>query len=288
MKLSHADSDLYIPDGLKAAAAFSRTTHLGVGAHQDDLEILAYSGIEACYQKEDEWFGGVVVTNGAGSAREGPYAEYSDEEMRLVRLQEQRKAAFLGEYAFMAQLGYASAEARERGDAVVADLEQILRAARPRVVYAHNPADKHGTHIVTLRHTLSAVRRLSPEERPEALYGVEVWRDLDWLDDGEKVVLRTDRRPHLAHALMGLFDSQIAGGKRYDLAVPGRRLANATFFQSHSVDAVEGAAFAMDLTPLLRDDSLTLEELVTVHIEDFRASVIANLREGAGSWKTIQ
>jgi hypothetical protein len=267
MKLSHPDADLFVPDGLPDPGAFARTTHLGVGAHQDDLEIMAYAGIEACYQNAEEWFGGIVVTNGAGSARQGPYAGFDDDAMRGVRLQEQRRAAVLGEYAFVAQLGFSSAQLRQSADAAVADMASLLRVARPRVVYVHNPADKHPTHIVTLH-------------RPEALYGVEVWRDLDWLDDAEKVVLRTDRRPNLAQALMGLFDSQITGGKRYDLAVPGRRLANATFFEAHAVDALESAAFAIDLSALLRDDRLSLAELVGGHIERFRTSVMQNLSAG--------
>lgn len=44
-----------------------------------------------------KWFGGVVVTNGAGSPRKGPYANYTDEEMQEVRMIKQRKAAFVGE-----------------------------------------------------------------------------------------------------------------------------------------------------------------------------------------------
>jgi len=38
---------------------------------------------------------------------------------------------------------------------------------------------------------------------------------------------------NLQFALLGVFESQIAGGKRYDLALMGRRRANATYFESH-------------------------------------------------------
>lgn len=277
MKLTHKNSDLYIPDEMSGDAALLRTTHLAVGAHQDDLEIMAYAGIEACYDNSDQWFGGIVVTDGVGSARKGPYAGFSDEDMRKVRLLEQQKAAMLGEYSFVAQLGYASGEAREQTSNVVGDLAQIIAAASPEVMYVHNPADKHPTHILTLMRTVEAIRSLSPEQRPKKLYGVEVWRDLDWMGDSEKVVLRTDRRPNLAYALMALFDSQISGGKRYDLAVPGRRLANATFFEPHSVDEFESASFAMDLSPLLDDDSLSVADLVERHLIDFRAQVMSNI-----------
>lgn len=282
MKLTHKNADLYIPDGKSTDDALPRTTHLAIGAHQDDLEIMAYAAIEECYDNQQNWFGGVVVTDGAGSARKGPYAKYSDEDMRKVRLSEQHKAAALGEYSFVAQLGYASSEARAQTADVVADLEGILRLANPEIVYLHNPADKHPTHILTMMRSLEAIRRLPLPQRPKKLYGVEVWRDLDWMDDHEKVILRTDRRPNLAYALMALFDSQISGGKRYDLAVPGRRLANATFFEPHSVDEVESASFAMDLSPLLTDDTLSVIDLVEQHLIEFRNQVIEQLSTEEG------
>ena len=86
----------------------------------------------------------------------------------------------------------------------------------------------------------------------------------------------------LAAALNGIFDSQIAGGKRYDLAVTGRRRANATFFDSHSTDRSDALAFAMDLTPLAHDDSLDIVEHVTAAIERFKADVTAKLKKRLG------
>ena len=43
-----------------------------------------------------------------------------------------------------------------------------------------------------------------------------------------------DRHENLHAALMGVFDSQIAGGKRYDLATAGRRRAHATYFEDRT------------------------------------------------------
>jgi len=87
---------------------------------------------------------------------------------------------------------------------------------------------------------------------------------------------------NLAAALNGIFDSQIAGGKRYDLAVLGRRVANATFFESHGVDQSNALAFAMDLTPLAHDDSLDIVEYVTGFIDRFKADVVAKLGRRLG------
>src|SRR4029434_4824793 len=97
MKLHQANADIFIPDGRPESEAFSRITHLGVGAHQDDLEFMAFHGIIACYHSEDQWFGGVTCTNGSGSARTGAYGKYTDEEMMVVRREEQRNAATNGQ-----------------------------------------------------------------------------------------------------------------------------------------------------------------------------------------------
>jgi hypothetical protein len=106
-----------------------------------------------------------------------------------------------------------------------------------------------------------------------------VWRNLDWLPDEEKVVHDVCGHENLAAALNGLFDSQIAGGKRYDLAVMGRRRANATFFESHGVDQSDALAFAMDLTPLVLDDTLDVVAYVTSFIDRFKADVTNKLRK---------
>jgi LmbE family N-acetylglucosaminyl deacetylase len=276
-------AEIFIPDGLPAANALARVTHLGIGAHQDDLEFMAFHGILQCFHSDTEWFGGVTCTNGSGSARTGAYADFSDEEMIAVRREEQRQAAIVGRYAAMVQLDYPSRIAKDAADSRLReDLRAILAATRPRVVYTHNPADKHDTHIAVVVPVIQAIRDLPREQRPQAVHGCEGWRDLDWLGDAEKVVHDVSGRNNLAFALNGIFDSQIAGGKRYDLAVMGRRRSNATFFQSHGVDRCDALAFAMDLTPLAHDDSLDIVEYVTGAIDRFRDDVVAKLRSRLG------
>ena len=39
------------------------------------------------------------LTDGRGSPRDDLYKDYTDEEMRVVRIKEQKKAAIIGEYA---------------------------------------------------------------------------------------------------------------------------------------------------------------------------------------------
>lgn len=274
MRLRRSGAEVWAPDGAPAEKALGRTTHLGVCAHPDDLEILAFPGIMECFQREDRWFTGVLVTDGAGSPRVGPYADYTDAAMRDVRRREQKKAAQVGEYGALVLLDYASADVKDpRQGAIVEDLVSLLRAAKPEVVYTHNPADRHDTHVATALRTIVALRELGPRDRPRRVLGGEVWRDLDWLAEGDKVVQDVSSRENLAAALLGVFDSQIGGGKRYDLATLGRRRAHATYAAPRSADAKAQISLAMDLTPLVADASRDVAAYVQAHIDRFAEDV---------------
>ena len=283
MRFHNPGADFFVPDGTSADAAVARTTHLCLAAHQDDIEIMAYHGIAACFGQSDRWFTGVVTTNGAGSSRTGIYGRYTDEEMQRVRLLEQRKAAYVGEYACQIQLGYNSAQVKNPAEtAVVEDLAAILRAAKPEVVYLHNLADKHDTHVAVALRSIAALRAVRGECRPKQVYGCEVWRDLDWLPDDSKQALPVSARSNLAASLVGIFDSQVSGGKRYDLATAGRRLAHATYYASHSTDKETALSFAMDLTPLIEDVNLPVKDYVLGFVERFRSEVEERLKSAGG------
>ncbi|HAM73233.1 MAG TPA: PIG-L family deacetylase [Verrucomicrobiales bacterium] len=279
MKFTQPTAELFIPDGMPADQALARTTHLAVGAHQDDLEFMALHGILECYQKPDLWFTGVTVTDGRGSSRIHEYAGYTDDQMQAARKHEQRKAAFVGEYAAMAQLDFPSAGVKTAGfRPVVEDLRRILESMRPKVIYTHNLADKHDTHIGVVVALIEALRELPPGRHPEKLYGCEVWRNLDWMVDEEKVLLDASPRENLSAALMGIFDSQISGGKRYDLATIGRKRANATYLASHHSDNARMLEYAMDLTPLIRDPKSDPVALVERHLQRFAKDVTERIR----------
>jgi LmbE family N-acetylglucosaminyl deacetylase len=279
MQFHNSNADFFVPDGTSQEKALERTTHLCVTAHQDDIEIMAYHGIAACFGQKDKWFTGVVVTNGAGSPRSGIYGSYTDEEMQKVRLIEQRKAAYVGDYACQIQLGFTSSQVKNPSEtAVVEDLKKIFAAARPEVVYLHNPADKHDTHIGVFLRCIAALRAVRDTARPKKVYGCEVWRDLDWLPDDEKQVLPVSERQNIAAALVGVFDSQVTGGKRYDLATAGRRLSNATYFASHGTDQESALSFAMDLTRLVEDPNLAIIDYVLGSIDRFRNDVDRRLK----------
>jgi len=272
----NSQAEVFVPDRAKLPGALSRTTHLAIGAHHDDLEIMAIDGILTCFQKTDQWFTGVVVTDGSGSPRTGLYADFSNEEMKAVRHREQDVAATLGDYAAQICLAYPSSAVKDGGDTdTVSDFVEILRLTSPKVMYTHNLADKHLTHIGVAVKVVQAIRKLPLDQRPQKLYGCEVWRALDWLLDEEKVVFDCSAQTNLQAALLGVFDSQVSGGKRYDLATMGRRMANATYYASHDTDNATGLAYAMDLTPLIIDDNLDLGEYTTEFIDRFAQDVNA-------------
>ena len=280
MNLPKTDADIFVPDGVAMPGAIERTTHLAIAAHQDDIEIMAYHGIAECFARPEKWFTGVVATDGAGSPRTGLYSGYTDHEMQRVRLVEQRKAAYVGEYACQIQLGFTSAQAKDRRETEVGEnLAAILRAARPEVVYLHNLADKHATHVGVALKAIGALRAVRAETRPKKVYGCEVWRDLDWLMDEDKQALAVSERGNMAAALLGVFDSQVSGGKRYDLATAGRRLAHATYFASHGTDRESAISFAMDLTALVEDPGISIKEYVLGFVERFRSDVERRLGE---------
>ena len=158
MKLHNRNARIFIPDQIPASEAIARTTHLGIGAHQDDLEFFAYHGIEACYGRSDRWFTGITCTDGAGSSPVGPYESFTNDQVAAIRVGEQDKAAVVGDYAAMIQLGYPSRAIKKAEDpSPVDDLKAILAAARPEVLYLHNPADKHDTHIAVLLRALTGI-----------------------------------------------------------------------------------------------------------------------------------
>jgi len=260
----------------------ARTTHLGIGAHQDDLEFMAFHGIAECLGRGDRWFGGVTCTDGAGSVRSGDYANLSDAEMVKLRQSEQRLAADVGGYGVMVQLGHTSAAVKDQADQRLRnDLREILEETKPEVVYTHNLADKHPTHVAVALAVIEALRSLPKESRPRLVTGCEGWRDLDWLPDSEKIVMDVSGHEELAARLADCFRSQIAGGKRYDLAVAGRRAANATFADPNSADRATQVIYGMDLTPLIMDETLQPAVFAERLVGRFRDQVVAAVRGSA-------
>ncbi len=270
----------YIPDsnGLDPENATRKTTDLAVSAHYDDIEIMAAKGVLDCFGREDKYFGAVIVTDGAGSPRDDLYADYTDEQMKTIRIKEQKKAAYVGEYSFCGMLCYTSAQTKDRSFAdPTRELADIIREAAPERIYTHNIFDKHPTHVAACMRVIEAVKLLPAELRPRQLLGCEVWRGLEWVPDNRKVLLDVSAHENISNALLGVFDSQICGGKRYDLATSGRRRANATYLASHGTDKFKMVNVAIDMTSLISVDPRPAHELVREYMDEFCAEVLANI-----------
>ena len=283
MKFSQPSADLYAPGGKDPWAGLSSTTHLGIGAHADDLEILAFPGIAACVQHPKNRFSGIVVTDGAGAPRSGPFAQTSDVELIQLRRAEQRRAADLGHYASVIQLAHPSPAVRQSDrSAVIGDLVKIFEAAQPQTLYLHNPADRHETHIAVLLACIEALRQLPESSRPKEIYGCEVWGDLDWVPSSQVVRLPCPAPETLGTSLLDCFQSQIAGGKRYDRAALGRRYAQATFGNPNQPDSEQEIVLALDLRPLL-DTNLSLQNFLAPIFDLFRTQTLARIDKLAPS-----
>ena len=279
MKFHNKAAEIFIPSGLDEQKALSQTTHLCIAAHHDDLEIMAYAPIAECYGNSSKHFSGVVVTDGGGSPRSGIFADYTDEAMKKTRANEQKLAANIGYYSAQMLLAYPSGEVKNPNNSVlVEELKNIILACSPDVLYTHNLADKHDTHIGVVLQTIRALREIEPEKRPKKVIAMEVWRALDWLCDDDKLMFDTGAYPNISAALIGVFDSQISGGKRYDLAIRGRWLANATFFDSHSVDNFEYASIGMDITDLINSDAAPAQ-FISAYLDRFKNDVITRIEK---------
>jgi len=280
MIFSHSDVDIYVHKSLRKKSLeefIHKTTHLVIGAHQDDIEIMAFHAIQECYKSNKNRMTGVTVTDGRNSPRAGRFKNLSDQKMVEVRKKEQRKAAEIGDYLCQIQLPYTSEQVKNNEVGIVNDLEAIVSLARPKFVYLHNLCDKHATHVATSLRSIAALRRLREDWTPEKVFGCEVWRDLDWMVDGDKILHSTSKLPTLSKKLIQTFTSQVVGGKRYDLGIDGRRRANATFFESNKVDKETHISFAMDLTPLVRDANLDPREYVRKKIDAMKADMLSGI-----------
>ena len=197
------------------------------------------------------------------------------EEMQQVRLLEQRKAAYVGEYACQIQLAFTSSEVKNpKETAVVEDLAKILLRRQPRV---RLPAQsRRQARYARRRHHARhrrAARRARPSQAEEGLWLRSLARPGLDARRRQAGAAGVSARSNIAAALVGVFDSQVSGGKRYDLATAGRRLAHATYYASHGTDQETALNFAMDLTPLVEDPSLSVADYVLSLVDRFRADV---------------
>ena len=50
-------------------------------------------------------------------------------------------------------------------------------------------------------------------------------------------------------------------------------MANATYFESHGTDNAESLMYAIDMTPLIEDDTLCISDFINSYIDNFKKDV---------------
>jgi LmbE family N-acetylglucosaminyl deacetylase len=279
LKFRSRGSLIYVPDPTEPSEALARTTHLGIVAHQDDLEIAAFHGVWVARRDPSQRFSGVTLAQGTGGPRAPELVDASEALVSTVRREEQMYASDLGTYSAHVFLDYASSVVKDLAeDGPTLDLVDVLRLTRPRVVYTHALSDRHSTHLATALRTIYAIRALPAEERPEQILGCEVWGDLDWLPEPYRIELDVSGEDDLARELISAFKSQIAAGKRYDIGTLGRRAAHATFGNSHTEDQATALTLAMNLSPLIAAPELDIEAFLAEMLNSFQSRTLGNLR----------
>ncbi len=248
--------------------------YLCICAHQDDNEIMAMDGVLKGIRSRNYSFALVVTADGGGSARTGEFKDYTDEMMKTVRIKEQQEASEIGKYHSLYLLNYPSKDIKDKNNKdIVEEYKAIIKELRPEVIYTHSVLDKHPTHLGVAVKVIEAIRELDKEYQPKVLYGCEVWRGLDWISDERKIGFDLSKNVKLQKKILDVFKSQIAGGKEYTKASIGRRYANATYFQSHSVDTYKLVNYGIDMRPLIKDKNLSIKEFALSYVEDLRNEI---------------
>ena len=267
---------VYLPDNRKDQPV----KWLCICAHQDDCEIMAIDGILKGYYSKKFSFALVETTDGGGSARTGKFANYTDDEMKQVRIKEQQAASEIGKYHSLYMLNYSSKEVKDRNNEdIVDEYLKIIKELKPQVIYTHSILDKHPTHIGVVLKVIKALRSLPKEEQPKLFYGCEVWRGLDWISDDRKIGFDVSRNDRLQKKILDVFESQIAGGKAYTKASIGRRYQNATYYQSHSVDSYKMISYGIDMKPLLKNPNLSVKEFALSFVDDLKREIQETIGE---------
>lgn len=272
VRTSSAQDSICMEKFVPKSARGANIRYFAVSAHKDDVEMFAFDGIARGF--DGGGFAAAVLTDGGQCPRAGAYAAVDDEDMSLLRTAEQKRAAEVGRYEALYLFEKSSAEVKheaKNGGETVKALAEIFRE-NPRIdtLYLHNPFDSHPTHVAAFAVAIAAVKMLKDDEKPRKIFGCEVWRDLDWLSDCDKIAMNVSGYEELSAKLMSCFASQNAV-KRYDIAAAARRKANATFYQSHEGDEATALVYGLDLTPLAYD--MALGDFIEEKIGNFRRDI---------------
>ncbi len=242
------------------------TQSMAIGAHPDDCEIIGIKGIA------DKQFFAVIVTHGA--TMKDDVSKYN--KTIHERACEQASAAALGQYLGYSMLGYDSTDILTYNTDLIDDLTTLLLKLKPETIYTHCLSDKHSTHVAVAYHVIRALQLLPIANKPTRVYGCEVWRDLDWVDDADKVLIDTSDSQDLQYKLLQCFTSQTTS-KDYPKAVIARQNAHAVFQDAYASKTQDGVLIAIDLTLLIYRKKEHIKPFIERQINTFKDDVITRI-----------
>ena len=256
------------------------TNLLAIGAHHDDIEVMAMDGILKAYGSKKYSFYACVLSDGAHFSKMGKYSDISDKEMIETRNQEQIRASQIGEYANLVFLKHTREDIENNEkDVVIKNIQKVILEVQPDVVYTHNIFDKGDIHTLTAIRVIEAILGLEEDKRPRLLYGCEIFRSLDWLPDKYKVVFDLSENKELQSRLIGVYDTRMEQSRNYNKAVVGRKLAHATFGNSNSsIDEEKLIWYGINLTPVIQK-GITLDEYCVKILNDFNKELLEYIKK---------
>jgi LmbE family N-acetylglucosaminyl deacetylase len=233
-----------------------------ISPHPDD-DILGAGGVMIEAAEKGRAVFSVTLTDGRGSPRRDP--ALSDEEMAGLRQKESlaalRAVGAKGGFYFRKRN---SGLEGEEGKKVAEELRKLLDSLRPSEIFLPAPYERHRTHIRCTRLTLGALRSL--DGLKPSLLGYSLWGNFF----GGKKRFARDITPFvrkkveavLAHA------TQIAY-KNYQQGVLGKNNAEAIFWESHEIQKATFVETFLDMTELLEQKDLSLEDFIRQDVEAF-------------------
>ncbi len=279
-KLKGRNIQIWTPNRKSFEELRKKTTHLGVCAHSDDLEVIAFDGIVKHFKDKRSNFFGIVVSDNQGKPIHPKYKSFSLSKVQKIREEEQIKAARLGEYAGLAFLRYPSSKIKDAKykEKIKEKIKEVVDFLRPSIVYTHSLFDRHLSHVAVTLRAIEALRGLNKNKRPDKLYGVEVWGGLDWLSQKRREVFDVSGYEELSSKLLRVFKSQRFGLHRYDVAFLSRMKSNAVYYKTHQFSKSTSLIFAMDLTQLVKNKRLSIKKYLKSHINAFSDNVFRRFK----------
>jgi glucosamine-6-phosphate deaminase len=259
-------------------AALAKTTHVGVGAHQDDIEIMAGPML---LKNKDHWMN-IIVTDGAASKSilNGMATELTPKQLTDMRQREQREAARETGTPVI-QLKYPSAAVNghmgegKRQEAAFALGTLFSAMPKTEEVFGHNPIDKHATHLAVLA-VQTAALRAAQHKNLKNVYAMEVWGGLTGIPEAQLSMFVVEDGRDLAaiNTLIGKYQSQIQGqGRDYAATTTARMVGHGGYVSNpHLNNPPEGMVIGLNITDFTKGESNDMGALAKELLE--RAAAI--------------